>query len=457
MFNTSSYRPALTRLAADRRGVTAIVTAIALTALLGFAGLAIDVAYWLNATRGMQAAADQAAYAAAGTAGTNGCPYAAATTQASAIAAARGYNNGVNNTTVTTNCPSTTTFRVVISQVQPMWFASLFMSSAPTASAEATAQLAGTVSDLCILALDGTNLSEGVVGSDASAFWLNGGTNVAIKCGVAVDSSNAAALSAGGSASVTATNIYMVGSFTGGGSATIATSPTPNNIKSNQVAVPDPYANRVVPDYTCGSYGGSTQITSGTLHATDHSSGASSGTFCGGLSIGGNSPTTINIDPGVYVVAGSGGLSFSSKATVIGTGVTFVLTGDTAHGYATITLNGGPQSNVNLTAPTSGPYGGLVFFQDRNAPTASGGNSTSCGSGSGKNQINGGSNQVITGAIYFPSQSLCFNGGSSSVNANKCTQLIAYNLAFTGSSDIESTCTGVGISPLSVLTPTLIR
>jgi hypothetical protein len=38
MFNTSSYRPALTRLAADQRGVIAIISAIAVTALLGFAG-----------------------------------------------------------------------------------------------------------------------------------------------------------------------------------------------------------------------------------------------------------------------------------------------------------------------------------------------------------------------------------------------------------------------------------
>ena len=72
-------------LAADRRGVTAIVTGIALTVILGFARLAIDVAAWLNATRGMQAAADQAAYSAASAAGTSGCGVASASTQALAI------------------------------------------------------------------------------------------------------------------------------------------------------------------------------------------------------------------------------------------------------------------------------------------------------------------------------------------------------------------------------------
>src|SRR5207245_2758473 len=118
----------LTRdLAADNRGVTAVITGIGLVALLGFAGLAIDVAVWLNSVRGLQAAADQAAYSAAAAAGTHGCPYDPATTQAIGIAAARGYANGVNSTTVTTSCPSSSTFKVQISQQQPMWFAALFM------------------------------------------------------------------------------------------------------------------------------------------------------------------------------------------------------------------------------------------------------------------------------------------------------------------------------------------
>ena len=149
--------------AADRQGVTAVVTGVALTVVLGFAGLAIDVAAWLNATRGMQAAADQAAYSAASAAGTNGCGVASASTQAQAIAAARGYTNGVNATTVTVTCNSSaSTYTVRISQVQPMWFANLFLSTAPTASASAVAQLASRVSDFCVLALDGTNVSAAI-------------------------------------------------------------------------------------------------------------------------------------------------------------------------------------------------------------------------------------------------------------------------------------------------------
>src|SRR5260370_27918224 len=50
---------------ADERGVSGLVTAIALTALMGFTGLAIDVVMWEVSQRSMQGAADQAALAAA--------------------------------------------------------------------------------------------------------------------------------------------------------------------------------------------------------------------------------------------------------------------------------------------------------------------------------------------------------------------------------------------------------
>src|SRR4029077_4316649 len=109
------YRSALTRLAEDRRGVTAIVTALALTVVLGAAGLAVDVAYWLNSTRGLQAGADQMAYSAASAAGQNGCTSTAAVPQALAIGAARGYARGATPTTsgnTTTATDGTTTVTI---------------------------------------------------------------------------------------------------------------------------------------------------------------------------------------------------------------------------------------------------------------------------------------------------------------------------------------------------------
>src|SRR5688572_32993603 len=97
---TYSGQGPLWRLAGERSGVTAIVTGIGLTMLLGFAGAAVDVAYWLNSTRGLQSAADQSAYSAAVSAGSIGCSSTTYAQQARAVAAARGYIDGQNPTTV---------------------------------------------------------------------------------------------------------------------------------------------------------------------------------------------------------------------------------------------------------------------------------------------------------------------------------------------------------------------
>jgi Flp pilus assembly protein TadG len=441
------------RLAADQRGVTAIVTGLGLTVLLGFAGVAIDVAYWLNSSRGLQAAADQAAYSAAVSAGSSGCSSTTYAQQARAVAAARGYIDG-QNATVAVSCRSSDiSFTVQIDQDQPLWFTNMFLSSAPRATASATAQAAAKVSDLCVLALDGTIVDEGVTGSDASAFWLNGSAGVTLHCGVAVDSSNNAALSAGGSANLAATDVYLVGDMQGSpsGSASITTSPTANNILKNQVAIADPYLNRTIPAHSsCSSYSMTTYANTGTVNP---------GVYCGGLTLGGNSPSAIVLVPGVYYIV-AGTLEISSKATITSTGgVTFVLTGDTTHGYATATING--NANVVLSAPTTGPTGGMLFFGDRNAPfSGAPSNNASCGSGGGgssQNQINGGSGQLLTGVLYFPNQSVCYGGSSAVIGAGKCTQIIARTISFTGSSDVRLSCAGTGVEPITVTSPQLIK
>src|SRR5437660_9589305 len=62
----AAFLPALIRrIAADQRGVSAIITAIALTTLAGFCGLAVDVVMWEVNQRTIQGVADQAALAAA--------------------------------------------------------------------------------------------------------------------------------------------------------------------------------------------------------------------------------------------------------------------------------------------------------------------------------------------------------------------------------------------------------
>ena len=78
---------------------------------------------------------------------------------------------------------------------------------------------------------------------------------------------------------------------------------------------------------------------------------------------------------------------------------------------------------------------GIVFFADRDAPN------------SGVNSFVGGTSEAFTGALYFPTQQVVFSNGAG---AAACTQVIAWQLQFSGgsSSTLNATCTNTGISPI---------
>ncbi|MBV8452951.1 MAG: hypothetical protein JOZ29_11845, partial [Deltaproteobacteria bacterium] len=82
----------------------------------------------------------------------------------------------------------------------------------------------------------------------------------------------------------------------------------------------------------------------------------SPGLYNGGINITGNS--TVSFNPGTYVIAG-GGLSVTGNSTLSGQGVTFYLTaGSSGYGPVNITVN----ATINLSAPSSGPLEGILFF-----------------------------------------------------------------------------------------------
>src|SRR5438093_12481667 len=97
------------RLSRDDRGQTLVVVALLLTMLLGFVGLAVDVAWYeLNMIR-MQRAADAAALAGVVYLPTN---VSGAVTAALAEATKNGYTNGTNGITVTA-VPDPANFAVI--------------------------------------------------------------------------------------------------------------------------------------------------------------------------------------------------------------------------------------------------------------------------------------------------------------------------------------------------------
>ena len=87
--------------------------------------------------------------------------------------------------------------------------------------------------------------------------------------------------------------------------------------------------------------------------------------------------------------------------------------------YATI----GNGATVTLAAPTTGTTQGLAFFGDPNAPS-------STPSKFKQRAFGGGATMNITGALYFPTETVQFNNGIS--NPSGCTQLIAGIDPFSG-------------------------
>jgi len=413
-------------LASDQSGATAVVIGLSITAMLGFAGLAVDAGVWYTDKRAAQGAADSAAYSAAMDYGA-GDTTTGAKAAAKAVAAQYGYTNGSGGVTVTVNTPPTSgthtttggAMEVIVTKAESLFFSSFFLSSA-SVSARAVA-VAGTSGGGCILGL-GTGDSTSISTADIA---LGGNATIdASHCAVYDNASGSDAVDIVGNATLLASALSVVGNYSvsGGGTLTVTGATT-----TGAQVMADPYANVATP--SPGSCAGT--------NSWNHDATISPGTYCNGFSVSGQA--SITMQPGVYIING-GSFSVNGQASISGTGVTIVLTGS-AGNYATATINGG--ATVTLSAPTSGPTSGLVFLQDRN--DASGQTS----------KINGGSNTSITGALYFPSQTLKFSGGSSS--ASTCTQLIADQISYLGTAYFNNQCTGDGVTQIGQTNTTLVE
>lgn len=403
-------------LASDERGITAVTTGLALAMLAGFAGLAIDASAWQTEKRNMQGAADQAAYSAAVAVNTNASSN--GTLNAKGVTAQMGYVDGQNNVTVTVNNPplsgSYTTdnkaWEVIITKPQPLWFARLFMASAPSASARAVA-IPGVPGSFCLLALDA---------SDSGTISIQGTPQITTPgCNVEANSTSSSAITLGGSASLTANTVAMVGNpgYANNGSGGI----TANKIISSAPALKDPYASVSVP--ASSTWGTCSAWPSLSAHTT-----ISAGCYTGNLTIGNGKTLTLN--SGTYYID-RGSIS-SNQGTINGSGVTLVLTSSTGSNWSSISFSG--NASVNLTAQTSGTFSGLVIYADPRIPTGT------------QMSFGGGSSQTYTGDLYLPTIAVNFGGNSST---ETCSRLIAYTISLTGTSTFESSCSGLGTASLT--------
>jgi Flp pilus assembly protein TadG len=411
-------------LGADESGATAVTIAVCMTALLGFAGIAVDVGTWYADKRQAQGAADAAAYSAAISSAAGDS---AATTAkvAKAVAKQYGMTDGSGGVTVAVNAPpskgsntgTTGAVEVIVTKTEPLFFSSFYISSA-TVSARGVAVAGSSGGKFCMLTL----------GTSSNAL-LDMSGNVQLNtpnCGAYINASGSGAVTLSGGSTLTAKNLSVVGGINLGGGGTVTVSGT----KSVGVSpMADPYANVVTPapaaclktNYQAPN---TTPVT------------LQPGTYCNGLSISGGARVTFA--PGVYIID-RGQFEDSGGSTVTGTGVTIVLTSSTGAGYAYMSVTG--DSTFTVTAPTTGVTAGLAVMQDRRAPTG------------GHSQVTGNSSTVVTGALYFPTQAIDFSGGVTS----NCLQIVAWQVTLSGNSSMNNNCAGTGVVGIGAAATTLVE
>lgn len=168
------------------------------------------------------------------------------------------------------------------------------------------------------------------------------------------------------------------------------------------------------------------------------------GCYTGGIQVKNN---TVVFNPGVYVLVGGGLTTQDTNSIIRGTGVEFYNTSDSRNAYQPINL--AANSSVNLTAPTNtsnGGEAGMLFFSDRNAPAGN-----SCGSNgnaSCADNYGGGSSANYTGIIYNRNNCITMYGNSS--QTTQYSILVADCISVQGTSSITNDYSSLpgGASPL---------
>ncbi len=415
-----------------KRGGVAIMVAVSLTMLIGFAALGTEVVYALFKQRQMQSTASSAALAGA-TALMTGHPV-DLTVEARAVATTAGFTSGTAGSTVTVNHPplngpyagNAAAVEVVVGQPQTLPLSKLFYAGPWNISARAVAT-AGSSANACALELDTSN-TTGVTISNGAQVTLN-------QCGLGVNANGSSALSVSGGAVLNTKSVSVSGSasITNGGVINAT-----DGVKTAQPPIADPYSGITVPSGSGCKYG---SLPNNPLSLNHSNSGTQTlnpdGVYCGGLTMGNDAVVVMN--PGVYIING-GSFNIGGAVRLSGNGVTIVLTGSGSN-YATATIGNG--ATVTLTAPSTGATAGLVFFQNPSAPH------------SGTDNFQGGAYETLTGALYFPSQTVIYSNGTNSTSV--CTQLVAWRLQFVGGSSFNSSCSGTGVTTIGASPSQLVE
>jgi hypothetical protein len=234
----------------------------------------------------------------------------------------------------------------------------------------------------------------------AISFVANINTNVTANGEIFVNSNSSKAMVVVGNGKVTATSVSVAG---GVGAPAGAIAPPPVTGVSPR---PDPFSSLAAPTYAgCNFNNYKLIVGSATL---------TPGVYCGGITILGGKAA---FSPGLYILNGGGLTILAGSAS--GQGVTFYITSN-GHPYGPVSIDA---AQVNLSASTSGPLAGVLFFQDRGVKT----NLPNTLLENGSAQLNG--------LLYFPTTAVFYSGGSASSPGP--TIIVADTVNFSGACNLR--------------------
>jgi len=410
----------------DQKGQTLLATAAAMVVLMGFLGLGIDMGVLRYEKRLQQSAADAAAIAGA----SDLAPYSGVTTAAQAALATNGFPGAstlltnqacptsVTGLTVTVNNPPqsgphsgvTGYVEVCVAQLQPTFFMKVLGFNNSTVSARAVAGK-GLNGSACLYTLDPNTVGIEGININGSA-TLN-----APNCGI-VDNGNFD--TKGGAYTVTAATVSVAGVETGKDNVTCTSEPT-NCPVTGAPAASDPLSYLSPPPVGAPVNFNSGNIIPGTYN---------------GISLSGNG--TYTFPSGIYVLDG-GSFTCNGTPTIQGTGVMFYFTNGA-------TWNCSGNDTVNLSAPTSGPYEGILLYQN-----------PACNTSSCDPTIGGNVGSSFQGALYFPKSQVVFFGNAGT--SFGVALVVAGSVALSGNPLVNLTGTA-GLPPgvnLPIYNSTLVE
>jgi Flp pilus assembly protein TadG len=413
-----TQKQSLKRFGRADEGQALVLTALALVVLLLMAGLGVDVGYLRYQKQQMQKAADAGALAGATALAYNGNWNAAAVADVNANGFTTTKTDGTTNgVTITVNSPPKTAgdpfqnqsgyVEVIVSQPQPTFFMRVSNVYAVPVSARSVASAVGSGSG-CIYVL---------APSGSDTFDARGNIGLNSSCAIYINSSDSLPLDKkGGSGTIKANYIGIVGNEPQSDLTGVV-----SDLSSGQQPVTgiapftDPLSNVPPPTPELGC----TQ----TNYSTNGSAALTPCTYYGGITIHGSG--TVTFASGLYTLLG-GGMTVDGGSTLSGNAVTFYNTYDSTHAYGGISIGG----NVitNFSAPTDSSNGGVpgvLFFQDRGVPTTGAGST-----------FGGNSAQVYTGALYFPTTQITYNGTPSL--SSMSTILVGWKLEFRGDATLNN-------------------